>query len=102
MLLGVCLVLLAGAFAAPVDSDPCTPIAGALFASPSDMLVCLRSFPFNETLRQNVLSAVSKVFDFYTFDDYYPNSSPPFTNHVNIRAELLRINSTSYAVSWYV
>ena len=102
MLLGVCLALLAGAFAAPFDSDPCSAIAGALFSTPPDMLACLRSFPFNETLRQNILSTVSKVFNFYTFEDYYPNSNPPFTNHVNIRAELLRINSTSYAVSWYV
>jgi hypothetical protein len=99
MFLGFCLFLVAGAFAAPVDSDPCAVIAGELFAIPADALACLRSFPFNETLRQNVLSIVSRVLDFYTFEDYYPKSSPPFPNNVNIRAELFRINSTLYAVS---
>ena len=99
MFLGFCLFLVAGAFAAPLDSDPCAMIAGELFATPADALACLRSFPFNETLRQNILSIVSRVLDFYTFEDYYPKSSPPFPNNVNIRAELFRINSTLYAVS---
>jgi len=102
MLLGVCLVLLARALAVPVGSDPCAAIAGTLFSRPPDMLACLKSFPFNEILRQNILNTVSNVFNFYTFEDYYPTSNPPFTNRVNIRAELLRINSTSYAVSWFV
>jgi hypothetical protein len=31
-------------------------------------LVCVKSFPFNETLRQNVLTSVARVFDFYTFE----------------------------------
>jgi hypothetical protein len=93
------LFLVAGAFSAPIDSDPCAAIAGAQFSKPKDTLACLRSFPFNETLRQNILSTVSRVINFYTFDDYYPKSTPPFRNDINIRAELSRINTTSYAVS---
>ncbi|KAI0251842.1 hypothetical protein BJV78DRAFT_1125641 [Lactifluus subvellereus] len=88
------------AIVAPVRSDPCAAIAGALFATPAGALACLRSFPFNETLRQNVLSTVSRVFDFYTFEYYYPNPSPPFKNMVDIRAELARINSSSYATDY--
>ena len=93
------LFVVVGAFAAPIAPDPCSQIAGSLFATPADTLSCLRSFPFNETLRQNILNVVSKVINFYTFEHYYPKLAPPFPNNLNIRAELFRINSTSYAVS---
>jgi hypothetical protein len=93
------LFLVAGVFAAPIASDPCAAIAGTMFATPADMRACLRSFPFNETLRQNILSTVSRIIDFYTFEDYYPKFTHPFPNNIDIRAELFRINSTSYDVS---
>ncbi|KAH9988067.1 hypothetical protein BJV74DRAFT_773597 [Russula compacta] len=96
MFLGLGLFLGAGAIAASARPDPCAAISGNLFSTPADTLACLRSFPFNETLRQNVLSTVSKVFDFYTFEDYYPKSVPPFQTKINIRAELARINTASY------
>ena len=99
MFLGLCLFLGVGAVAVPISSDPCAAIAGALFSPPANVLACWRSFPFNETLRQNVLNAVARVFDFYTFEDYYPKSTMPFPIEVNIRAELARINSTQYDVS---
>jgi hypothetical protein len=101
MFLGLGFFLGAVAVATPILSDPCAAIAGLLFSTPADALACLRSFPFNETLRQNVLSTVSRVFDFYTFEEYYPKSTAPFQNNVNIRAELARINSTLYGVSSY-
>ena len=89
-----------GARAAPTASDPCAKIAGKTFMPPVDALACMKAFPFNETLRQNVLTVVSRVFDFYTFEDYYLNSPPPFQDStVNIRAQLKRINETKYAVS---
>lgn len=82
------------------SSDPCAAIAGQEFVSVADALACQKSFPFNETLRQNVLSVVSRVFDFYTFEDYYLDSPSPFQESTsNIRAELARINSTVYEVS---
>lgn len=37
-------------------ADPCAKIAGQTFAPPADALACLKSFPFNETIRQNVLA----------------------------------------------
>ena len=84
----------------PRSEDPCAKVAGKTFVPPTDALACLKSFPFNETLRQNVMSVVSTVFDFYTFEDYYLNSPPPFQESTkNIRAQLSRINSTKYEVS---
>ncbi|KAH9077638.1 hypothetical protein EDB83DRAFT_1502363 [Lactarius deliciosus] len=87
--------------AATAASDPCAKIAGLRFADPVDAIVCQKSFPFNETLRQNVLSVVSRVFDFYTFEDFYLNSPPPFQESTtNIRADIARINSTHYATDY--
>jgi hypothetical protein len=80
--------------------DPCVKIAGRHFVDPGDAIACQKSFPFNETLRQNVLSVISRVFDFYTFEDFYLHSPPPFQGSTtDIRAEIRRINSTRYAVS---
>lgn len=79
--------------------DPCAKIAGKPFVTPADARACLNYFPFNETLRQNVLDVVSKVFDFYTFEDYYLAPVPEFGQPaVNIREELARINSSIYEV----
>lgn len=80
-------------------ADPCAEIAGLTFTLPALALACEKSFPFNETLRQNVLTTVSRVFDFYTFEDYYLNSPPPFQEStINIRAELSKLNTTKFAV----
>lgn len=81
------------------QSDPCAAIAGKDFVPPADALACMKAFPFNETLRQNVLTVISRVFDFYTFEDFYLDSPPPFQDSTNnIRANLTRINTTEYAV----
>ena len=84
---------------ADASADQCAPFAGQAFVKPSQALACLKSFPFNETLRQNVLTVVDRVFNFYTFEDYYLNSPPPFQDSTtNIRAQLQRINTTHYKV----
>ncbi|KAI0752695.1 hypothetical protein C8Q80DRAFT_469989 [Daedaleopsis nitida] len=94
-------VTLAAPSADAAHADPCATIAGKQFVPPQAALACLKSFPFNETLRQNVLTVVSRVFNFYTFEDYYLNSPPPFQDStVNIRAELARINRTHYATDY--
>ncbi|KAI9463968.1 hypothetical protein BJY52DRAFT_1401032 [Lactarius psammicola] len=75
-LLGRGLLVTAAATAA---SDPCVKVAGLQFADPADAIACQKSFPFNETLRQNVLSVVSRVFDFYTFRGFlleFPSTVP--------------------------
>jgi hypothetical protein len=85
--------------AIPSASDPCSKIAGKAFAPPADALACVKSFPFNETLRQNVLTNIARVFDFFTFEDYYLRSPPPFQESTNnIRQTLARINATRYSV----
>ena len=84
---------------APSADDPCAKVAGLTFVPPGDALACLKSFPFNQTLKDNVLTAVARVFDFYTFEDWYLNSPPPFQESTaNIRAEIAKINATKYAV----
>ncbi|KAH9054676.1 hypothetical protein EDB87DRAFT_1428312 [Lactarius vividus] len=86
---------------ATATSDPCVKVAGLQFADPADAIACQKSFPFNETLRQNVLSVVSRVFDFYTFEDFYLNSPPPFQESTtNIRTDIARINATYYATDY--
>ena len=91
---------LAAAATTSTSADPCAKVAGLPFVNPRDALACQKSFPFSETLRQNVLSVVSRVFDFYTFEDFYLNSPPPFRDSTtDIRADIKRINSTWYAVS---
>jgi len=89
--------------AAPTPSDlppdPCAKIAGLNFVDPADAIACQKSFPFDEKLRQNVISVVSRVFDFFTFEEFYLNSPPPFQESTkDIRAEIARINSTQYEV----
>ncbi|KAH9955472.1 hypothetical protein BC827DRAFT_1271685 [Russula dissimulans] len=98
---GLFASLLGGALlrvtAAAITHDPCSEITGRNFVDPANVIDCHKSFPFNETLRQNVLSVVSSVFDFYTFEDFYLNSPPPFQESTtDIRAEIARINNTQY------
>jgi hypothetical protein len=52
-------------------TDPCAKIAGKAYVTPADALACQKAFPFNETLRQNVLTNVARVFDFFTFEGNY-------------------------------
>jgi len=85
-----------------LSSDPCANIAGLQFVDPADAIACQKSFPFNETLRKNVLAVVSRVFDFYTFEDFYLNAPRPFHESTsNIRSQIWRISRTRYDVSTF-
>lgn len=85
--------------ARPPAADPCAKIAGQTFVLPADALACYKAFPFNETLRQNVLTNMERVFNFFTFEDFYLRSPPPFQESTdNIRATLANLNSTRFAV----
>ncbi|KAI0052380.1 hypothetical protein FA95DRAFT_1392982 [Auriscalpium vulgare] len=89
------------AFAATDASDPCAKIGGLTFAAAADVIACQKSFPFNETIRQNVMATVSGVFDFYTFEDYYLNSPPPFQESTtNIPADLARLKGAHFATDY--
>lgn len=84
-------------------ADACSAIAGKPFVPPAQALACYKSFPFNETLRQNVLDNMDRVFDFYTFEDYYLNSPPPFQEStVNIRAKLATFRTQKFAVGIFI
>ncbi|KAG5639741.1 hypothetical protein H0H81_000021 [Sphagnurus paluster] len=87
--------------AVPSVSDPCAAIAGKTFVPPADALACYKAFPFSEKLRQNVLTNVARVFDFFTFENYYLNSPAPFQEStVNIRGKIAKINSTKYQTDY--
>lgn len=92
--------LLVSAASTALSADPCVKIAGSQYVDPADAMACQKSFALNETLKQNLLSVVSRVFDSYTFEDFYLHSPAPFgESTTNIRAELARMNATQYAVS---
>ncbi|PPQ66788.1 hypothetical protein CVT24_008697 [Panaeolus cyanescens] len=85
----------------PPAVDPCAKIAGQTFVLPADALACYKAFPFNETLRQNVLTNMERVFDFFTFEDFYLNSPPPFQESTNnIRATLAQLNKTRFTTDY--
>lgn len=92
-------VLISGAQGVHRDLDPCSKIAGKAYVNPLDAESCLSSFPYNETLKQNVLSIVSGSLDFYTWEANYLNLSSPFHKESwDIRAKIGRINETRYDV----
>jgi hypothetical protein len=97
---GLLSALLTSLAAPTSNDDPCIKVAGKAFVDPADALACQQSFPFREDLRQNVLSVVSRVFDFYTNEIFYSDSPAPFQESTtDIRAQIQRINSTQYEVS---
>lgn len=80
-------------------SDPCAAIASVEFSDPVLALACLRSFPVNETIKENVLAVVGGALDFFTFEAEQLHSPPPFQeSFVNLRLQLARIQKTTYAV----
>ncbi|KAH8823646.1 hypothetical protein DL96DRAFT_1468622 [Flagelloscypha sp. PMI_526] len=83
-------------------ADPCNAVAGMKYMIPSAFRACLKSFPFDEKIRQNVLTNVIKILEgFYTFLEYYDKSPPPFEEStVDIFGELKRINETEYATDY--
>ncbi|KAG9098778.1 hypothetical protein FRC07_010594, partial [Ceratobasidium sp. 392] len=79
------------------QSDPCAAIAPKGWYKPSQVLSCLQSFPYNETLRNNVVDVVSKTFNFHTSVSFHLNMPDPFTDDtVDLQGELRRIRATKY------
>jgi len=86
--------------AAAIASDPCAIIAGKSFVTPSKAMACLKSFPYNEAIKTNVMSNAERVMDFFTFEPFYKDSPSPFQEStVQIREEFSRIRNTKYDVS---
>ncbi|KZV63396.1 hypothetical protein PENSPDRAFT_669711 [Peniophora sp. CONT] len=82
-------------------SDPCATIAGQTFADPALVIACQKSFAFNETLRRNVMTVVSDVFNFYTFEEFYLKSPPPFQESTsNINQTLKQLSTERFATDY--
>lgn len=97
------ILLVTAASTGARSTDPCIKIAGIQYVDPADAMACQKSFAFNETLKQNLLSVVSVVFDSFTFEDYYLESPAPFgESTTNIRAEIARMNATQYATDYHL
>lgn len=81
-----------------VATDACRQIAGLNMTTPALARACLQSFEFDETIRQNVLTNIDRVYNrFYTFDVYAENAQAPWTeSKLDIAAEIQRLNTTTY------
>ncbi|RUS22521.1 hypothetical protein BC937DRAFT_88614 [Endogone sp. FLAS-F59071] len=57
---------------------------------------CLESFPFNTTIRDEVLDYVEKTLQFYVFLDEAKNFDKKYSSHVDLIAGLEKIRQTNY------
>ncbi|QRV84940.1 peptidase family S41 protein [Ceratobasidium sp. AG-Ba] len=61
-------------------ADPCAAVAGKAYVAPAAALACLKSFPYNVTLANNVMEVVTKITPFFTFEDWQKDT-PPSTKY---------------------
>ncbi|EUC56044.1 peptidase S41 family protein [Rhizoctonia solani AG-3 Rhs1AP] len=86
---------------AETTTDPCVAIAGQQFVAPSAAMACLKSFPYNATLANNVLDVVTKVTPFFTFEAWQKKTPAPFTeSSSNLEVEFARIRATTYTTDY--
>ncbi|CAE6440645.1 unnamed protein product [Rhizoctonia solani] len=86
---------------AETTADPCVAIAGQQFVAPSAAMACLKSFPYNATLANNVLDVVTKVTPFFTFEAWQKKTPAPFTeSSSNLEVEFARIRATTYTTDY--
>ncbi|CEL60461.1 hypothetical protein RSOLAG1IB_09654 [Rhizoctonia solani AG-1 IB] len=80
------------------QSDPCTKIVNQAWSKPSEVSSCLSSFPFNATLRDNVMDVLSRTFSqFHTSTNFHLKMPDPFTDDtVDLIGEFQRIRTTTY------
>ncbi len=61
------------------------------------MANCLKSFPFREDLRTNLLDAAERVIDFYTYETTALNAPAPYQDSsIDLRAEFERVKNQKY------
>ena len=64
---------------------------------PQDVVNCLKSFPFREDIRQNVMAVAESVINFYTYETSAVNSPAPYQEStVNLVQEFERIRNQHY------
>ncbi|CAE6473612.1 unnamed protein product [Rhizoctonia solani] len=80
------------------QSDPCTKIVNQAWSKPSEVSLCLSSFPFNATLRDNVVDVLSQTFSqFHTSTNFHLKMPDPFTDDtIDLLGEFQRIRKTTY------
>ncbi|CAE6502589.1 unnamed protein product [Rhizoctonia solani] len=92
------IALSSGSLLESRQSDPCARIVNQAWSKPSEVNLCLSSFPFNTTLRDNVADILSKTFSqFHTSTNFHLNMPDPFTEvTIDLLGELRRIKTTTY------
>ena len=64
---------------------------------PRDVVACLKSFPFREDIRQNVMAVAESAASFYTYETSAINSPAPYQeSSVNLEQEFERIRNQHY------
>jgi hypothetical protein len=64
---------------------------------PRDVVACLKSFPFREDIRQNVMAVAESAASFYTYETSAINSPAPYQeSSVNLEQEFDRIRNQHY------
>lgn len=79
--------------------DPCGPIvnnAGS-WVLWDNAMSCIKGFPFNTTIRDEVLDYIEKTLQFYVFLDEAKNFDKKYSSHVDLIAGLEEIRQTNYA-----
>ncbi|CAE6430353.1 unnamed protein product [Rhizoctonia solani] len=81
------------------QADPCATISNTTWLKPSEIHSCLSYFPFNATLRDNIVDVLSKTFDqFHTSTKFHLNMLEPFKDvTIDILGELQRIKQSTYS-----
>ncbi|KAJ9127060.1 hypothetical protein QFC24_001293 [Naganishia onofrii] len=78
-------------------AEACSYIATQTLNDPRDVVACLKSFPFREDLRQNVLAVAESVASFYTYETSAVNSPAPYQEStVDLEGEFNRIRYQHY------
>ncbi|KAJ1300879.1 hypothetical protein OPQ81_002517 [Rhizoctonia solani] len=83
----------------PLRSDPCAVISNTTWLKPSQVNSCLSYFPFNATLRDNIVDVLSKTFDqFHASTKFHLKMPEPYEDTtVDILDELQRIKRSTYS-----
>ncbi|KAF8668075.1 Peptidase family S41 [Rhizoctonia solani] len=83
----------------PTRSDPCAAISNSTWVKPSELHSCFSYFPFNTTLRDNIVDVLSKTFDqFHTSTRFHLDMPEPYKDiTIDILGELQRIKQSTYS-----
>ncbi|QRW23962.1 3-methyl-2-oxobutanoate hydroxymethyltransferase [Rhizoctonia solani] len=100
--LGLYSALATGSPLHPTRSDPCAAISNSTWVKPSELHSCFSYFPFNTTLRDNIVDVLSKTFDqFHTSTRFHLDMPEPYKDiTIDILGELQRIKQSIYSLDF--